>query len=191
LSLVAIALFNAWVALASGQLQPADSAVVSLPQGEVTHIPSPDGKWDLVFECPRRCSERNLYLEDNATNNRRLVKSYERNLTISWAPDGRHFFVDDASGSDEESCSVYEPTTLKATDVATLLTARDPGVKRFLGSGHSYLSARYWTSSRELLVVLFGHFDESPPVAGFTLRYRVNLDGKISKLSQQSEEHPE
>jgi hypothetical protein len=185
-----MALVSIWLTLAQSQAQQAHTAVVYLPQGEVTRIPSPDRKWVLVFECPHECSERNLWLEDNTTHIRKLVNKYERSLSVSWAPDSKHFFVNDASGSNEMSCSLYDPITLKTTDVATLLTARDAGVKRFLTAGHSYLEAKYWTNSRELLVVLFGHFDD-PPVVGFTLHYRVGIGGNISKISQQAEERPE
>jgi len=183
-------LLNAWFALSMSQAGPTHPKVISLPQGELSHIPSPDGKWILTFECPHECRERKLWIEDNSVHTRRFIRDYERDLRISWAPDSRHFFVDDASGSDEESCSVYEPSTLKSTDIALVLLAANADADRFLKAGHSYLRATQWIDSHELIVVLFGHFDDAP-AGGFTLRYRMNLNGDVHMLSRkQSEEAP-
>jgi hypothetical protein len=176
--------------LLAGQTKSAHPPVVELPRGALSRIHSPNGKWTLVFECPRDCSERRLSIEDRASHTRRLVGEYERSLSVSWAPDSRSFFVDDAYASNEALSYLYDPITLNATDLAKLLVAGDPGAAQFLGAGHSYLHAKRWVNSRELLVVLYGHFDEPPP-RGFTLQYRVALDGKVHKISQLAREKPE
>jgi hypothetical protein len=174
----------------AAQTKSAHPPVVELSRGALSRIPSPNGKWTLVFECPRNCSERRLSVEDSASHTRRLVGEYERSLSVSWAPDSRSFFVDDAYASNEALSYVYDPVKLKATDLAKLLVAGDPGAAQFFGVGHSYLHARRWLNSRELLVVLYGHFDE-PPLRGFTLQYRVALDGHVHKISQRAREKPE
>jgi len=182
--------------LLAAQTKSAHTPVVDLPRAHrtslaaVTRIPSPNGKWTLIFECPNDCSERKLWIEEKALHTRKLVKEYDRSLSISWAPDSGLFFVNDASGSTETLSYVYDPATLKPTDLAKLLVAGDPGAAQFLGVGHSYLQARRWVNSRELLVVLYGHFDE-PPLGGFTLQYRVALDGHVHKISQLTREKPE
>ncbi len=176
--------------MTEAQVKPAHQPVVDLPRGAVSRIPSPDGKWTLIFECPNDCSERKLWIEENTSHRRKLVKEYDRSLSISWAPDSRLFFVNDASGSTETLCYVYEPATLKETDLAKVVVAGDPKAAQFLNAGHSYLSAKRWINSRELLVVLYGHSDE-PPLRGFTLQYRVNLNGHVKKLLQHSEEEPQ
>lgn len=183
-------LFNGWLNGVSSQQQSVHPVVVSLPDGKETRIKSPDGVWTLVFECPNDCKERKLWIEGRDVQTRRLVGDYERSLSISWAPDSHHFFVNDFYGSDGADCSVFDPVTLKSTDIAELLVAKEAGIEKFLRAGHSYLEARHWIDSHDLLVVLFGHFDD-PPLGGFTLRYRVDLMGRVHKLSQQSEEHPE
>jgi len=177
----------------AAQTKSARSPVVDLPRAHgtslaaVSRIPSPNGKWTLIFECPNNCSERKLSIEENASHARRLVKEYERSLSISWAPDSSVFFVDDASGSTETRCYLYEPATLKETDLAKVILAGDPDAAQFLDSGHSYLAAKRWINSHELLAVLEGHNDGLPP-GGFTLRYRVDLRGSVHKLSQHSEQ---
>lgn len=165
-------------------------AVVSLPQGALTRIPSPNGKWTLIFECPNECADRKLWIEERASRTRRFVKEYERDLEISWTPDSRFFFVNDEYGSDGSRCYVYDAVDLKVTDMAALLASGNSDATKFLKAGHSYLKAKSWISLRELLVILYGHFDNPPP-KGFTIRYRVALIGRVQKLSQDSEEKPQ
>ena len=91
---------------AKAQVKSAHRPVVDLPRGEVSRIPSPDGRWTLILECPNDCSERKLWIEDNTSHTRRLIKEYERSLSISGAPDSGLFFVNDASGSTETLCYI-------------------------------------------------------------------------------------
>jgi hypothetical protein len=181
-----IFLLSAWPPLGASQTK-ATPPVVNLPKGEVSRIPSPNGKWTLIFECPNDCSERKLWFEETSSRARKLVKEYDRSLDISWAPDSRFFCVNDNSGSTDARCYVYEAASLKETDVAKVVVAGVPDAEQFLNSGHSYLRAKRWLNSHELLVVLTGHNDGLPPGA-FTLRYRVDLSGRVLKLSQNSEE---
>lgn len=157
--------------------------VVDLPRGETTRIPSPNRKWVLVFECPNNCKERKLWIEDGRTRPRRLVRTFERSLSVSWAPDSRLFFVADASGSTDTLSYLYDPVTLKMTNLAEWLVAQDGKAKRYLGTGHSYLEARRWINSHELLVTLEGHTDQ-PPRVEYTLKYRVNTDGTVREIAQ-------
>lgn len=180
-----ILMLSTWPALTSGQAKA--SPVVNLPQGEISRVPSPDGKWILVLECLNQCSERKLWVEETSIHSRKLVKEYGRSLDISWAPDSQLFFVNDNSGSTNARCYVYEPTSLKETDIAKLMLASDSDVDQFLNAGHSYFRATRWLNEHELLVVLTGHNDGSPPGA-FTLRFRVDLRGKVRKLSYRPEE---
>jgi len=186
--LTLIFLLSAWPLLAASQ-DKATPQVVSLPKGEASRFPSPNGKWALIFQCPNDCSERKLWVEETSSHARKLVKEYGRSLDISWAPDSHLFFVNDNSGSTDARCYVYEAASLEETDVAKVVLARYPDAGQFLSSGHSYLRAKRWLNSHELLVVLTGHNEGSPPNA-FTLRYRIDLRGKVRKLSQHAEERP-
>jgi len=163
--------------------------VIDLPQGDVTRIPSPDRKWTLVFECPNHCAERRLWIEDGKSHTRRLVGEYERDLSVSWAPNSKSFFVDDEYGSNGTLAYIYDADNLKKTELAMLLEAADPKTTGLLKAGHSYLKAKRWLSSQDLLVILYGHFDEHHPRA-FTVLYRVDRDGRVVKLSESSEEKP-
>jgi hypothetical protein len=164
--------------------------VVDLPKASVSRIPSPDGRWALVFECGNDCSERILWIDENTPHTRRLVKKFERTLSVSWAPDGRFFFVDDWYGSNGADCFVLDPTTLKGIDIASLLASGDSNATRFLKAGHSYLVAKRWIDSHQLFVALWGHFDDAP-MRGFTLKNRVGLNGAVQKLSESPHERPQ
>jgi hypothetical protein len=108
------------------------------------------------------------------------VRDFDRSLDISWSPDSQHFFVNDASGSTDTLGYVYDPTTLKATALADVVTSVDADAKKYLGAGHSYLQANRWINSHELSVTLWGHFDEER--VGFKIKYRVDLNGRVETL---------
>ena len=63
-----------------------------------------------------------------------------------------------------------------------LVKAGDPEATTYLVAGHSYLWAKRWINSGELLVVLSGHFD-NPPAREFKREYRVNVNGTVRRLS--------
>jgi len=145
----------------------------------------------LIFEFPAadKCvssdcrtgenETRKLWIKSKGSQERTLVRDFDRSLDISWSPDSRHFFVNDASGTDTLGY-VYDPVTLKETALAEVVVAADPTAKKYLGAGHSYLEANRWINSHELLVTLWGHFDEER--VGFKIKYRVDLNGTVRQL---------
>src|SRR6267143_1431987 len=54
--------------------------VIRLPRVGVTRIPSPDGKWTLMFEMPSGDSTRKLWIRRNGSTERTLVRDFERSL---------------------------------------------------------------------------------------------------------------
>jgi hypothetical protein len=181
--------------VAQAQTKPAQARVVDLPRGLLTRVASPDRKWTLIFECPNDCAQRKLWIEQSRTHSRRAVREFERSLSISWAPDSRSFFINDGWGSNGSDCYVYNPATLKVTDLADVIVSVDPTAQPYLKAGHTYLRAKRWVNSHELLVSLFGHFDEPPARSlglrhpgAFMLRYHVHLNGEVQKISESSEE---
>src|SRR5580658_191675 len=73
------------------------SAVISLPQGAMTAIASPDRNWTLIFEFPDVNKSRKLWIQHRGSSGRKLVREFDRSLDISWSPDSQHFVVNDAS----------------------------------------------------------------------------------------------
>jgi len=58
---------SGWPASITEQNSATHPPVVVLPKADVSRMPSPDGKWTLIFECPRECSERKLWIVENGT----------------------------------------------------------------------------------------------------------------------------
>ena len=157
--------------------------VVSLPQGKETRIPSPNSQWILTFKFPDPTAARKLWIQQGASSQRTLIGNFDRSLEISWAPDSRHFFVNDASGSGETRSYVFDPVTLKATDLSKIVAKAAPKAADYLGADHSYLEIAHWINSHEVLVKMMAYFSESAPQwPGFRARYRVDLNGTVQNL---------
>jgi len=190
-------LFLPWAGAAQAKPARPRPTVVALPQGAVTRIPSPDRKWILIFEFPAadkplsdgcRTGEnevRKLWIKRKGSSDRTLVRDFDRSLDISWSPDSQHFFVNDASGSGETRPYVYDPATLHSTDLAKLVAKASPKAANYLGADHSYLEAKHWINSHEVLVKMMAYFSEPPPQRpGFSGAYRVDLDGTVRKVRE-------
>jgi len=190
--LLTIALFAQLAYFADSQIR-AVAGVVVLPQGPVTRIPSPNRHWTLIFECPDSSKERTLWVEDNGSHARKLVKEYERSLAIAWAPDSKTFFVEDAYGSNGSDSYVIDPASLETKDLSVIVANNDAEAKQLLKAGHSYVRAKRWLNSHEVIVVLSGHFDDPPPrglPSSYTVQYRVDLNGGARKIASRSVETP-
>lgn len=92
----------------AAQAPPAASSIVRLPRGAITRIPSPDGRWMLIFECPDNGKPRKLWIEEPTSHPQKLVREYQRNLAVGWAPDSKRFLVEDDYSSTASSTYVVE-----------------------------------------------------------------------------------
>ncbi len=164
--------------------------VVDLPQGNMYKLRSPDQRWLLVFEFSDYNSERRLWIVDNQSRKRRLVQTLNRSARLSWSPDSRRFFLNDAWGSNGTACWLIEPSTLGRVDVSALIAKDHPGTfSNHRKAGHLYFEARRWVTSRALLVAMTGHFDERP-ADGFTYLFHVDLNDGVREVGEtRQEEH--
>jgi hypothetical protein len=161
------------------------SAVISLPQGAMTAIASPDRNWTLIFEFPDVNKSRKLWIQHRGSSGRKLVREFDRSLDISWSPDSQHFVVNDASGSGETRPYVYDPATLQSVELAVLIAKASPKADDYLGADHSYLDAKRWINSHELLIKMMAYFSEPPPHRpGFAGTYRVDVSGSVQKVHE-------
>jgi len=106
--------------------------------------------WILTFKFPDPTAARKLWIQQGASSQRTLIGNFDRSLEISWAPDSRHFFVNDASGSGETRSYVFDPVTLKATDLSEIVAKAAPEAADYLGADHSYLEITHWINSHEV-----------------------------------------
>ncbi len=169
--------------LGGAQSKTAAPKIYTLPSGSVTRMVSPNKVWTLIFECPDYSQPRTLSIERIGTKDRKEVKHYERSVDVGWSPNSRLFFVNDNFGSNGASAYVYDPLTLKETDLAELILAKYHDADDYVGAGHSYLRVKRWMNSHQLTVTLNGHFDDPPPARGFAMAYRVDVrTGEVSRL---------
>ena len=160
--------------------------IVSLPQGRITRIASPDRNWTLTFELHGVYKPRQLWIQRSGSSGRTMVREFERSADISWSSDSQHFFVNDASGSGETRCYIYDAITLKSIDVEALVAKAAPKAADYLGADHSCLEVKHWVNSHEVLVKLTAYFSEPPPQRpGFSGTYRVDLNSTVAKVRER------
>jgi hypothetical protein len=81
---------------------------------------------------------------------------------------------------------VYDPVKPEPPGLAKLLAACDASAARFLNPGHPYLEATRWANSRELVVVLYGHFDD-PPSGGSHFNIGLTWMGVATRFRSSRE----
>jgi len=181
--LVAVALI---AAVASAQEHLPAIAILSLPNGPVTQIASPDGS-HILYGVPYQSGVNDtpqLWMEDVRTQQRHMLLSIAGTLTAVWSPDGSAFSVEDHRASDSTRSYIYDASTLQRLDLADRILESDPGVKRF-AAGHAYFAVDRWQGAAQVVVRLHGHTDRDPVVC-FDFRYRVSRSGAVEKRSQRA-----
>lgn len=159
--------------------------LISLPQGAVTLIRSPNQQWTLIFELQGVDEPRKLWIQHKGSSERRLVREFERSLDISWSPDSNHFFVNDASDSGQTRPYVFDPATLQSIDVAELVAKASSKADDYLGADHSYLEAKHWINCQELLLKFMAYFSEpAPRRPRLSGTYRFGLHGTVQKVRE-------
>jgi hypothetical protein len=147
-------------------------------------LTSPDGAYVLFGD--DKASQ--LWLENTRTHQRRMVfKVTVQTLSLAWSPDSAAFIANDRESSDREFAYIYDVKTLERLDLLQLILKQDPTAARFVPSQtrsvHSYVHGTGWLDAQHIGVRLHGHTDG--PVDCFDLRYRVDRDGQVQKLSER------
>jgi hypothetical protein len=151
------------------------AATLQLPRGN-QRLVSPDGVWLLYA----RQQQPQLWLENLRTHLRKRVQAVPDTLRAGWFPDGRQFWVEDHSASDQTDTYICNPATLRRLDVRRIVLGADPAIGK-LDEGHRYYNVES-PAAGSLLIDFRGHTDIGP-VDCFNIRYRVTRAGKVEKLS--------
>jgi hypothetical protein len=162
------------------------------PYGPSSWLASPDGAYALFGS--DKAPE--LWLEDTRTHQRKKVFEVTlQTLTLAWSPDSTAFVANDREASDLEMAYLYDVNTLDRVDVRGRILGADAAAARFVPSAnaapHSYFHAIRWLDTRHVEVQLHGHTDgvrigaSVRPGDCFDLRYRVDRDGAVQKLSER------
>ncbi len=162
------------------------------PFGPANGLVSPNGAHALF----RSDKAPQLWLENNRTHERKLVFEVTvQTLTLVWSPDSTAFIANDRSSSDLEFACTIEVNKFARHDLRRLILAADPEATHFVpgqdAAPHSYFHAIRWLDSTHVEVQLHGHTDGTwsagslRPGDCFDLRYSVNKDGAVRKLSRR------
>jgi hypothetical protein len=184
------------------------SVHLKMPSGEANPLVSPDGVFALFGSDAASCQ---LWLEDRRTQERkRVLRATLQTLTLAWSSDSAAFIANDRATSDVEIAWVFEAKTLARLDLRSLIVAADPGSARFFVPGQiniasaaqanakvpttSHVHAIRWLDARHVEAQLVGHTagvrigEAIQPGDCFDLRYRIERDGAVQKLSQRVSE---
>lgn len=173
-----------------GQGRGADS---EFPACSSVRIPSPDQRWLLVsssiaLNCPatKDAAEVNVPVDLSLLNQRthhvHKIRLNGWGGSAEWSPDSESFFVNDFEASNIRDAYLFRADPLRRLNLRSVIMQNDRSAQKWM-DGHSYVIARKWVSSGTALVQLCGHTDETPAVQ-FDVRYRVNMDGKVEKISE-------
>jgi hypothetical protein len=173
---------GSWLFLVSAAAQ---QPKLMLPFGPVTRLLSPDGTQalTLVPVQPGSKGSPELRIANVRTGESAMLLSIGGTVEAQWSPDGAAFYVNDRFASDSMLSYIYDALTHKRMEIAVRIQDHDPGSKRF-AHAHTYFKVEQWDGSQAVMVKLFGHTDIAPVVC-FELRYRVDREGAVRKLSER------
>jgi len=137
-------------------------AAVATPVSPVTfpgsqrELPSPDSAFTIVWQEPDASrSGHSLLLRAAHTPKTWRVHSFERSVSVSWAPSGHVFVVTDRLSSDSATTIARNAETGRSVDVCA-------GPQRALGmqwsaAHHRYCEQAGWTRRGGLVLRLWGY----------------------------------
>jgi len=133
-----------------------DSSVVTFP-GAQRELPSPDSAFTIVWWEPDASNTgHSLLLKAAHSPKTWQVHSFQRSVSVSWAPSSGHVFVvTDRVGSDSATTFARNAETGTSVDVCAG-PRRDLGA-RWLGAHHRYCEQAGWTGGGGLVLRLWGY----------------------------------
>jgi hypothetical protein len=136
-----------------------DSAPAQFP-GERTAVASPNDDWEVqwVPGDQTRGGEHELQLARRRGGGARRLQSFERHVSVAWAPDSRRLAVVDHAGSDTAVSRVYAVTGGRPLDVRAAIEEQQPDALAFTrGAHHLYVEADTWLDESTLSVRVWGY----------------------------------
>jgi hypothetical protein len=162
----------------------------------VSSLISPRGDKSLHWDEPDASGvEHTLFLVDRTTNRVIEVLSFERSISIEWAPSGQAFSVTDHAGSDSSACLVFvlrDGDNPAKYDLSERLEQSGLVPARVWTNHHLYCEVLTWRDAEVLSLRLWGYGDADPK--GFDRRYDYSLKTGFKptasrRLSATSLEH--
>lgn len=149
--------------------------------GKRSELSSPDGHYVLVNVDSDREPYHSIILKEKSTSTMRKISDYGRSATVVWAPDSRHFALNDYAGSDFTSTHIIAvDESVPRIDLQKELLAH---VRRLAGGDHEYFGVVRWLDNRHVIVNHWSHGESQP--RAFCECYVYTLNGSVGKCAKQ------
>ncbi|HVP44406.1 MAG TPA: hypothetical protein VMS96_13315 [Terriglobales bacterium] len=118
---------------------------------------SPDKRFELINVDSDKEPHHSIFLKERKTGQSRKVYEYGRSAAVLWAPDSKHFALNDHAGSD------FTNTYVVAVDESTPRIDVQEEIQHFVkglaGGHHEYFGVARWLDNRTVVVHHWGHGD--------------------------------
>ena len=123
---------------------------------------SPDGRYSIVCKEASATEAHRLVLKNRASGTSSLIHSFNRHVSVLWAPDSRHFAITDWVGSDGSNVVVMAGAAPSTPIVLNPARIRAGGSIQLAEDHHLYVEASRWLSGQELLLRVHGYGEVHP-----------------------------
>ena len=149
--------------------------------GKRSELPSPDGHYVLVNVDSDREPYHSIILKEKSTSTMRKISDYGRSATVVWAPDSRHFALNDYAGSDFTNTHIIAvDESVPRIDIQMEILAH---VRRLAGGDHEYFGVVRWLDNRHVIVHHWGHGESQQ--RAFCECHIYTLNGSVEKCANQ------
>ena len=144
-------------------------------------VSSPDGRYILInVDSGREPNHYSILLKDKTAGKTSKIYEYGRSATAVWAPDSRHFAINDYAGSD------FTNTYIIAVDGITPRIDLQKEISQQIdlpGGDHEYFGVARWLDERRVVVHHWGH--DSDRRSEFCGCYTYTLNGRVERCAKQ------
>lgn len=166
-----------------------ETQLIKLP-GEVSAIPSPDGKYVLInvdSENEKQSlslgGNHALYLQNLKTGKQKKIYSYDRYIEILWSPKGSKLLINDHGGSDYSFPIIFlindnkQPIDVGKQIKENMAMASNQSIS---GNHHVYIVGTKWLDENRVKIKIYGYGDVDP--RGFTLWYEYSIQNGFKSI---------
>jgi hypothetical protein len=117
----------------------------------------------------------------------RKIYDYGRSASVVWAPDSRHFAVNDYAGSNVADAYIVDVNEkVPRIDVTEEIVRHDSDLSqrvKLVGWDHDYFGVSRWLDERRVVVHHWGHGGSQP--TAFCVCYIYTVSGSAEKCARQ------
>lgn len=159
----------------------AQSTFAAFP-GNLILLPSPDGNFLIRnIDGPGPLNHQ-LILEEKKTGVKRQVYDYQRSVAVMWAPDSRHFAVNDYESSNIGEAYIFGVRDSDAKiDLKSALDKLE--IYHRVEWDHGYVGVAKWLDGRRAVIHFWGHGGDLGRT--FCQCYVYSLNGSATPCPKQ------